>query len=101
MLHRASATGRAPLHLLYGTPAHGLLIYGDELDGLAASYDRFGWEAVPTADLEAVVEDRYVTGDAGRDRHFYVCGVGDRVRRLRRLLRGAGYARRAVLCERW
>ena len=34
-------------------------------------------------------------------RHFFVCGVGEIVPRLRGLLRGAGYERRAVHYEKW
>jgi len=34
-------------------------------------------------------------------RHFFVCGVGEIVPRLRGLLRGAGYERRAVPYEKW
>jgi ferredoxin-NADP reductase len=42
-----------------------------------------------------------VDADSDRTRHFYVCGVGKGVLRLRDLLRGAGYERRAVHYEQW
>lgn len=47
------------------------------------------------------VRRQYVEGDASRDRHFFVCGIGDVVLRLRDLLRSAGYERRAVHYEKW
>jgi ferredoxin-NADP reductase len=101
MLHRACATGRHPIRLLYGHAPGAPLLYADEIDALAAAHPRFTWEPVDTARLEAEVEARWVRADDDRSRRFYVCGVGDRVRRLRTLLRGAGYERRAVLYERW
>ena len=44
---------------------------------------------------------RFVDADERRDRAFYLCGVGQGVIEQRDLLRKAGYARRAVLYERW
>lgn len=101
MVRRACMTGRHPIRLLYGTRPATPVVYADELDVLAGEHPRFTWEPVPTEQLEVVVGRRYVQADGERGRHLFVCGVGDRVRRLRRLLRDAGYARRAVLCERW
>ena len=48
-----------------------------------------------------LAQARWVAGDADRTRHFYICGVGKGVIRLRDLLRGAGYERRAVHYEQW
>jgi len=56
---------------------------------------------VDPAALEAEIARRYLHADDDRSRHFFVCGVGDPVRRLRDALRGGGYARRAVQYERW
>jgi ferredoxin-NADP reductase len=94
MLHRAARTARHPLRLLYGTE---LPIYRDELAALPG----VDIDLLPPEMLEAEVEHRFVDADADRSRYFFVCGVGDLVRRLRRLLRDAGYERRAVQYERW
>ena len=48
-----------------------------------------------------MVLDRYVHADTDRTRHFWICAVGDVVRRLREALRAAGYERRAVRYEQW
>jgi ferredoxin-NADP reductase len=101
MLRRACETGRHPMRLLYGRVPGQPLVYEDEITALAAAHPRFAWEPVESDRLEAAVEELWVAADEDRSRHFYVCGVGDRARRLRRLLRDAGYDRRAVLCERW
>ena len=101
MLRRACTTGRRPIRLVYGRAAGQPLVYEDEITALTHAHPHFTWSPVDSARLEVLVEERYVTADNDRSRHFYICGVGDRVRRLRRLLRGAGYERRAVLYERW
>ena len=101
MLRRACETGRHPIRLLYGRTPGQPLVYEDEIAGLAANHGRFSWEAVATDRLEAEVEARWVAADDDRSRHVYVCAIGDRARRLRRLLRDAGYERRAILTERW
>jgi len=94
MLQRAARGARHPLRLLYGTE---LPVYRDELSALAA----VDVDLLPPEMLEAEVQRRFIDGDADRSRHFFVCGVGDLVRRLRKALRDAGYARRAVQYERW
>ena len=94
MLHRAAATARHPLHLLYATTRP---IYCDELAALTG----VAVEIVTPEALEAAVAARWIDADADRSRCFYVCGVGEQVTRLRDRLRGAGYARRAVQYERW
>lgn len=101
MLRRACVTGRHPVRLLYGQVPGQPLVYRDEIAALAAAYPRLAWEALPTADLEAAVGARFVRADTERGRCFFVCAIGDRARRLRRLLRDAGYARDAVRYERW
>src|SRR5262249_15603861 len=94
MLHRAAATAGHPLTLLYAT-AHPP--YRDELSTLHGREVR----VIPPATVEARVRQRYLERDTDRTRHFFVCGVGDIVPRLRDLLRGGGYARRAVQYEKW
>lgn len=94
MLHRAAAAARHPLHLLHGTR---LRLYGDELaalPGVSVAYTE-------PERLEEEVARRWIDADADRSRHFFVCGVGALVLRLRDRLRGSGYARRAVTYERW
>lgn len=94
MLHRAAATATFPVTLLYGRT---LPLWRDELAALpgVAVID------VAPGDLAAEAQRRWVDADGDRTRQFYLCGVGDLVLRLRDLLRGAGYARRAVQYERW
>jgi ferredoxin-NADP reductase len=94
MVRRALATTLHPVTLLYAA-SHP--IYRDEL----AALPRLRCDILDPAALEAEVTRRYLAADADRSRHFFVCGVGDPVRRLRDVLRGGGYARRAVQYERW
>jgi ferredoxin-NADP reductase len=94
MLRRAAATASHPLTLLYATERP---LYGDELAVLPG----VTVDVVPSAAVQADVRRRYVERDTDRSRHFFVCGVGDPVPRLRDLLRQAGYARRAVQYEKW
>lgn len=94
MLHRARATARHPLRLVYAADHP---IYRHELAGLDGVDTTF----VPSAALETTVATRFLDADADRSRHFFVCGVGDVVTRLRDRLRAAGYARRAVQYEKW
>lgn len=94
MLRRAAATASRPLRLLYATDVP---IYADELAALpGVNVHRVAPHAV-----EAEVAARWVAADDDRSRRFFVCGVGTVVPRLRDLLRGAGYERRAVQYERW
>jgi ferredoxin-NADP reductase len=94
MLRRAAASARHPLRLLHGTEHR---LYADEL----ASLPGLTIEHVPPSALAGEVARRWVDADADRSRHFFICGVGAIVPRLRDLLRGAGYARRAVQYEKW
>ncbi len=61
--------------------------------------------AAPEPDLDVrlfeEVERRWVKADGDRTRQFYICGVGKGILKLRDLLRGAGYQRRAVHYELW
>jgi ferredoxin-NADP reductase len=94
MLHRAAEGATHPLTLLYATDQP---IYRDEL----AAIPGVAVELVAPAAAEDEVRHRWLERDADRSRQFFVCGVGDIVPRLRDLLRGGGYARRAVQYERW
>ncbi len=95
------------LHLLYAGVDVPSLLYRDELERLAQRDPRFRFEPfleggdTDHAALHALVERRWVSGEADRQRHFFVCGVGAIVTRVRDLLRGAGYERRAVHYEKW
>lgn len=94
MLRRAARTARHPLHLLYGTT---LPLWRDELAALPG----VSVTTIAPSAIEAAVAERWIDADAVRSRHFFVCGVGDLVPRLRDRLRAAGYERRAVQYERW
>src|SRR5262249_59355286 len=89
MLHRAAAPAAHPLTLLYASH-HPL--YLDELGRLGG----LDVDVVSPAEVEAEVRGRWLERDADRTRHFYICGVGNVVPRLRDLLRSGGYVRRAV-----
>lgn len=91
---RAAQAPAGTTHLLYGTT---LGVYRDEL----AALPRVSVDVAAPAALETEVRRRWIDGDAARDRRFYVCGIGPVVHALRDLLRGAGYARRAVQYEKW
>ena len=93
MLLRAAGRARLPLRLLYATR---LGIYAHELAALGVEVT-----IVEPSRLHAETTARYVEADADRSRHLFVCGVGGIVHELRDLLRGAGYARRAVQYEKW
>jgi ferredoxin-NADP reductase len=94
MLRRAAATSRHPLCLLYATEH---VLYRDEL----TSRREVTFVQVSPAALADEVARRWIEADMDRSRHFFVCGVGEIVPRLRGLLRGAGYERRAVHYEKW
>lgn len=91
--------GGGELRLLHSAPDHSRLLYRAELEAaLAGAYETIlGGDDV----LYERVSRSFVEADDVRDRHFFVCGVGDIVTRLRDLLRGAGYERRAVHYEKW
>jgi ferredoxin-NADP reductase len=108
MLKRALASSPAPSsHLIYAAPDRDHILYAAELDALARTAPNFSYEAViaPAESiydrLSELAQARWITGDQDRTRHFYICGVGKGVLRLRDLLRGAGYERRAVHYEQW
>ncbi len=108
MLKRALASSSAPkIHLVYAAADREHILYPAELGELARTAPSFSYETViaPAEQiydrLFELAQARWVAGDADRTRHFYICGVGKGVIRLRDLLRGAGYERRAVHYEQW
>jgi ferredoxin-NADP reductase len=108
MLKQAvAASPSATIHLIYAAPDRDHSLYAAELDALARTAPNFSYEPVIVpADkiydrLFEMAQSRWVPADADRTRHFYICGVGKGVIRLRDLLRGAGYERRAVHYEQW
>jgi ferredoxin-NADP reductase len=112
MIRRALAGElRYTVRLLYSACGESGLLYRDEWKKWARERPRFifepllsdppaGWSGLQGSLME-YVERRYVSADSDRSRHFYICGVGQRVTQLRDLLRRAGYQRRAVQYEKW
>jgi ferredoxin-NADP reductase len=108
MLKRAIASSpAAKIHLIYAAPDREHILYSADLDALARTAPNFSVETVIAAPAQIydrlfeLAQARWVIGDADRTRHLYICGVGKGVIRLRDLLRGAGYERRAVHYEQW
>jgi ferredoxin-NADP reductase len=108
MLKRALASSSTQkIQLIYAAPDREHILYAAELDEIARSAPNFSFETViAPADkiydrLSEIAQARWVDADADRTRHFYICGVGRGVIRLRDLLRSAGYERRAVHYEQW
>jgi CDP-4-dehydro-6-deoxyglucose reductase, E3 len=108
MLKRALASSPSPkVELIYAAPDSEHILYAAEFDALARTTPGLSYEKV-IAPAEKIydrlfdlVQARWVAGDTDRTRHFYICGVGKGVLRLRDLLRGAGYERRSVHYEQW
>jgi len=112
MIRRLLSGGfQRPFHLHYGAVDQAHLLYRDELERSAREHPDFHLELITSAApsgpdevyerLYAIVERCWVTADAVRARHFYICGVGPGVLRIRDLLRGSGYERRSVKYEQW
>jgi ferredoxin-NADP reductase len=108
MLRRALAQPAAhQIHLLYAARCSDHLLYRPELELLSKAYPRFRFEPLVIEHellhqrLVDEVQRRWVASDRDRSRHFFVCGIGSGVLKLRDLLREAGYERRAVRYERW
>ena len=102
MLRRALAQPSGhPIRLHYAADRVEHLLYQDEFSAAAQAHERFDFEPLLDKPLAADIEGRYITGDADRTRHFYICAVGAIVPQLRDRLRRAGYARRAVQYEKW
>jgi len=107
MLRRALAqTASQAVHLLYVADRAEHLLYLTELDSIANWHKRFVFErrVLGSGFYERLIEQvrrRWVIADQDRTRHFFICGIGPGVLKLRDLLRGAGYERRAVHYEQW
>jgi CDP-4-dehydro-6-deoxyglucose reductase len=107
MLRRALAQPAGhPIHLLYAAHRSEHLLYRPELELLSRACPRFGFELLIEHEslyqrLLDEVQRRWVASDSDRTRHFFVCGIGSGVLKLRDRLRQAGYERRAVRYEQW
>ncbi len=108
MIRRAiSHQSASPIHLLYAAQSSGHLLYHAELESLAKTCTRFRCEplivehALLYERLLDEVRRRWAADPGGGTRHFFICGIGAGVLKLRDLLRQAGYDRRAVRYERW
>jgi len=112
MVRRLISSGFArPFHLLYGASDEAHLLYRDEFERWAREHRGFALELATSPSnaapgeiydrVYAIVERRWVKDDSVRARHFWVCGIGPGVLRIRDLLRGSGYERRAVKYEQW
>jgi benzoate/toluate 1,2-dioxygenase reductase component len=108
IIRRAIETGASrPLHLIYGADRDEHLLYRAELDDFVKRASTFSYEIViaPAERLHQRLADvasrRWIAVDSDRSRQFWICGVGPGVIKLRDLLRGAGYERRAVHYEQW
>jgi ferredoxin-NADP reductase len=105
MLHRAQSAAHAPMFLLYAASDRANILYGGELANLAAGDANFRFETMIADNIYERLHDevnrRWVAADVNRARQFYICGVGKGVTRLRDMLRGSGYERRAVHYEQW
>ncbi len=93
--------------MIYAAPDREHILYAAEFDALARTAPNLSYETV-IAPAEKIydrlfdlAQARWVAADTDRTRHFYICGVGKGVIRLRDLLRGAGYERRSVHYEQW
>ncbi len=105
MLHRAQSSAHAPVFLLYAATDSAHILYSAELQSLASRDMNLRIETMVTDNIYERLHDeanrRWVAADSNRARQFYICGVGKSVSRIRDLLRGAGYERRAVHYEQW
>jgi ferredoxin-NADP reductase len=106
MLRLTQSSSHAPMALLYAAFDRAHILYSHELEGLASRDTNFQFETlIANADIYDRIHDevnrRWVAADTNRARQFYICGVGKGVTRIRDLLRGSGYERRAVHYEQW
>jgi ferredoxin-NADP reductase len=96
-----------PIHLLYAADRAEHILYRGEVEQWRSAHPELHFETMITVRSEIdthlfdEIRRRWVDADGDRSRHFYVCGVGKGVLRIRDLLRGAGYERRAVHYEQW
>jgi ferredoxin-NADP reductase len=95
------AAAQAPIAIWQQAESSAHLLFCQELQELTRIHPLAEYHRLTDGSLSARIEQRYVHGDAQRQREFFICGVGEVVTRLRDRLRGAGYERRAVHYERW
>jgi ferredoxin-NADP reductase len=111
MIRRALSAAGPALKLLYAAPNSSRLLYRADFDQWSAQHTNFSFDPLivnSATDDDALLQalhDRiaslYVAADTTRARHFFICGVGKGVLRIRDLLRSSGYERRAVHYEQW
>lgn len=107
MLKRLAAGSHPSITLLHAARSREYLLYHDEFATLQGRDADFRFETIIAgaddlyARLVTECDRRWVADTAGREREFYICGVGQGVVALRDVLRGAGYHRRVVHYERW
>jgi ferredoxin-NADP reductase len=93
------------MFLLYAASDRAHILYSAELESLDSRDMNLRIETMVTDNIYERLHDeanrRWVAADSNRARQFYICGVGKSVSRIRDLLRGAGYERRAVHYEQW
>jgi benzoate/toluate 1,2-dioxygenase reductase component len=105
MLHLAQLASHAPMFLLCAASDRAHILYRGELEAFAARDANFRFETLIDDNIYERLHDevnrRWVAADTNRARQFYICGVGKGVTRIRDLVRGSGYQRRAVHYEQW
>jgi ferredoxin-NADP reductase len=105
MLRRAQTAAHAPMFLLYAASDRAHILYSDDLERLVSRDANFRFETFIDNNIYDRLHDevnrRWILADTNRARQFYICGVGKDVTRIRDLLRGSGYERRAVHYEQW
>jgi ferredoxin-NADP reductase len=101
MLRRALARATHAVRLHHAAAGAALLLYAAEFEAAARTHALFSFAPLLQGSLMEEIARRYVTADDDRSRHFYICGVGEIVPRLRDLLRRSGYERRTVQYEKW
>lgn len=105
MLRVAQSNSHAPMFLLYAASDRAHILYSGEVEALVSRDTNFRFETLITDNIYDRLHDevnrRWVAADTNRARHFYICGIGKGVIRIRDLLRGSGYERRTVHYEQW
>jgi naphthalene 1,2-dioxygenase ferredoxin reductase component len=108
MIRRAIESGaQTRIHLDYAADRAEHILYRSELEELTQRAGNFTFETMIASQaalydrLSEIATRRWIDADQNRMRQFWICGVGAGVSRIRDLLRGAGYERRAVHYEQW
>ena len=108
MIRRALESGsQTRIHLDYAADCDEHILYREELNEFARRTSNFTFDTLIAPQdvlyerLSAIASRHWIDADSDRTRQFWICGVGPGVSRIRDLLRGAGYERRAVHYEQW